>query len=69
LDPVRSGALPADIPAAPDRAGKGWQGYGDWLGTGRTRKRRTKEPVPIDLALSEWELIAEGAIDPERVSS
>jgi len=31
--------LPSDIPAAPDRiyANKGWKGYGDWLGTGRTR--------------------------------
>lgn len=30
------GSLPADIPATPDRiyAGKGWRGYGDWLGTG-----------------------------------
>jgi len=29
--------LPPDIPSAPDRVyeGKGWVGYGDWLGTGR----------------------------------
>jgi superfamily II DNA or RNA helicase len=30
------GRLPADIPAAPHQtyANEGWQGYGDWLGTG-----------------------------------
>jgi hypothetical protein len=30
------GQLPKDIPAIPDRvyAGRGWKGYGDWLGTG-----------------------------------
>jgi superfamily II DNA or RNA helicase len=29
--------LPSDIPASPHNGyfGKGWQGYGDWLGTGR----------------------------------
>ncbi len=33
------GQLPVDIPAAPNRtyAKKGWNGMGDWLGTGRTR--------------------------------
>jgi hypothetical protein len=31
--------LPPDIPATPHRvyAGRGWIGYGDWLGTGRVR--------------------------------
>jgi hypothetical protein len=34
---AKSGAKPTDIPANPDRVykGSGWQGYGDWLGTGR----------------------------------
>ena len=33
----RLGKLPEDIPAAPNNtyAGKGWNGMGDWLGTGR----------------------------------
>jgi superfamily II DNA or RNA helicase len=33
----RSGRRPEDVPAAPNRAyaGKGWKGWGDWLGTGR----------------------------------
>jgi hypothetical protein len=33
------GRLPADIPSTPDNtyADKGWVGFGDWLGTGRTR--------------------------------
>ena len=33
---AKSGALPADIPTKPSRkyADKGWQGFGDWLGTG-----------------------------------
>ncbi len=32
-------ALPPDIPATPHHvyAGRGWAGYGDWLGTGRVR--------------------------------
>ena len=31
--------LPLDIPTVPERvyAGRGWAGYGDWLGTGRVR--------------------------------
>jgi superfamily II DNA or RNA helicase len=39
---TKSGRLPPDIPVNPDRtyADKGWQGYGDWLGTGRTRRSR-----------------------------
>ena len=34
---TKTGALPADIPACPNQtyADQGWQGYGDWLGTGR----------------------------------
>jgi len=33
---IKLGVLPADIPAKPDRTytGKGWKGWGDWLGTG-----------------------------------
>ena len=37
------GILPADIPANPSRgkyADQGWEGWGDWLGTGRTRRKR-----------------------------
>jgi superfamily II DNA or RNA helicase len=36
------GRLPAEIPANPNKtyADKGWKGYGDWLGTGRTRPIR-----------------------------
>jgi superfamily II DNA or RNA helicase len=34
----KSGALPTDIPVGPSQsyAPQGWQGWGDWLGTGRT---------------------------------
>ena len=34
-----SGKRPADVPSHPDRMykGKGWKGYGDWLGTGNVR--------------------------------
>ena len=33
----RSGQKPNDIPSSPDRTyeDQGWQGFGDWLGTGR----------------------------------
>jgi hypothetical protein len=36
-DFTKSGKLPADIPAGPNRtyAKKGWSDWGDWLGTGR----------------------------------
>lgn len=38
----KSGSRPKDIPSAPDRIYRveGWAGYGDWLGTGRTRNWR-----------------------------
>ena len=38
------GMRPSDIPALPPQVykDKGWSGYGDWLGTGRTRKTRAK---------------------------
>lgn len=37
------GLLPADIPAAVSQiyAGKGWAGWSDWLGTGRTRDSKS----------------------------
>ena len=37
-DYSRSDNRPTDIPSRPDRVycGKGWQGFGDWLGTGRS---------------------------------
>ena len=37
-------ALPPDIPSAPDRvyADKGWDGFGDWLGTGRLHASKIK---------------------------
>ena len=35
----KSGSKPMDIPANPARTyGGQWAGFGDWLGTGRTRK-------------------------------
>jgi len=36
------GTLPADILANPQRTyvDQGWDGYGDWLGTGRTRRKK-----------------------------
>jgi hypothetical protein len=39
----RLGRLPQDIPAYPGRpyASKGWNGMGDWLGTGRTRRTKS----------------------------
>jgi len=35
----KSGKRPHDIPSSPNETykGKGWKGYGDWLGTGRTK--------------------------------
>jgi superfamily II DNA or RNA helicase len=41
------GVLPRDIPANPDRCyrGKGWVGYGDWLGTGNLAPRARREAV------------------------
>lgn len=44
----KSGSKPPDIPASPQQAYEQWQGFGDWLGTGRERggwfkKRRTFE--------------------------
>jgi thiol-disulfide isomerase/thioredoxin len=37
--------LPADIPVNPDQkyANKGWSGYGDWLGTNRTRASKSSK--------------------------
>jgi hypothetical protein len=37
----KSGKKPSDIPVSPDHhyRGKGWKGYGDWLGTGKTINR------------------------------
>ena len=39
----KSGKLPADIPATPNRTykDKGWIGMGDWLGNGRLRQYRS----------------------------
>ncbi|MDC0323717.1 hypothetical protein OAM21_00825, partial [Verrucomicrobia bacterium] len=38
----KSGKLPADIPANPESTykGKGWTGFGDWLGTGNIASHR-----------------------------
>ncbi len=40
----KSGGKPADIPLAPDRIykGKGWIGWGDWLGTGYIAQKYRK---------------------------
>ncbi len=42
IDFGKSGKLPPDIPAYPNQTykDKGWAGMGDWLGTGRRRKKR-----------------------------
>jgi superfamily II DNA or RNA helicase len=42
----RLGRLPADIPALPRQTylDKGWKGFGDWLGTGRTRRANASKP-------------------------
>jgi superfamily II DNA or RNA helicase len=41
---LEKGALPNDIPASPHNtyANKGWQGFGDWLGTGTIAPRLRK---------------------------
>lgn len=41
---LEKGTLPADIPASPHTtyANKGWQGFGDWLGTGTIAPRLRK---------------------------
>ena len=45
---AKSGKLPTYIPKSPDVAykGKGWAGYGDWLGTG-TIAHRKREWAPF----------------------
>ena len=37
IDFYKKGSIPKDIPKTPSKAygGKGWKGFGDWLGTGR----------------------------------
>ena len=44
-DVPQLGVRPADVPQKPERtyANKGWNGFGDWLGTGRTRQTRRKD--------------------------
>ena len=39
-----SGKRPANVPSAPDRVykGKGWKGFGDWLGTGNVKGGKKK---------------------------
>ncbi len=46
LEYSRSGNRPPDIPSKPDRAYRnvGWAGMGDWLGTGRARRRSSDRP-------------------------
>jgi len=43
-DFTKSGHLPSDIPATPDRTyrDKGWAGYSDWLGNGRPPRRKIR---------------------------
>ena len=40
-DLIAKGTLPSDIPASPlnTYAGRGWSGFGDWLGTGNVAPR------------------------------
>jgi len=47
---TRTGELPYDIPRKPNQvyATKGWQGWGDWLGTGRNRGGQRKSADVID---------------------
>jgi len=42
----RSGKLPKDMPANPDRtySQRGWKSWGDWLGNGRVARSRTRKP-------------------------
>jgi hypothetical protein len=71
------GSLPADIPATPSEIYKnrGWNGYGDWLGTGRIADHQ-KQFLPFvnarDFVRSlnlksktEWELFCKGQL-PEK---
>ena len=41
---VKSGGLPSGIPASPSNIykGKGWKGYGDWLGNGAIAPHQRK---------------------------
>jgi superfamily II DNA or RNA helicase len=50
---AQSNARPSDIPSNPHKpyAGEGWQGYGDWLGTGRTRRSKLRTPDQVSEAL------------------
>lgn len=71
------GALPADIPATPSEIYKnrGWNGYGDWLGTGRIADHQKQFLTFVnarDFARSlnlksktEWELFCKGQL-PEK---
>lgn len=51
----RSGARPSDIPSNPDQSyrGQGWQGFGHWLGTGRTAHSSQSRPFPEALAYAQ----------------
>lgn len=43
------GRLPEDISASPWKtyAGRGWNGIGDWLGTGKKRRAKAAQPLPL----------------------
>ena len=64
------GKKPADIPADPNAVykNKGWKEMGDWLGTGRTRRKRPfKEARSFARSLqlksqTEWQLFSSGRL-------
>lgn len=78
---ARSGNLPTDIPASPHTsyAGKGWSGFGDWLGTGtiapRLREYRQFEKArafarALNLFSSnDWKVLAKSGKLPADIPS
>jgi hypothetical protein len=79
IDYCKSGKKPEDIPANPHRkyAGSGWIGYGDWLGTGRVKKRNFRPFIPArafvrGLGLksqAEWREYCKSGKKPEDIPS
>ena len=75
---IKSGQLPRDIPAKPERVYKneGWAGMGDWLGTGRIathlRQYRSFEDarsfarkLGLGSTADWWEFIKSGQLPPD----
>jgi len=77
---TKSGSLPSDIPASPDRVYKDWRSWGDWLGTGTPHWSDIERPAfPIAreqaraLRISSgaaWRLLSkEGKLRPKSLPS